>query len=103
MLVILESHRLAREEVIIVSANFDCIIGEVANKVKVRKYFATTLEQGDYKYTGGIEGPVVQGLEKLRMVQKYYTSEIIAEATAYGDEKSDMFLLDAVKNGVLVR
>jgi len=98
----LENHRLAGDRIILMSANFQPLVMEMAKTLGVEEVFATQLELKDRVYTGRIIGKVLSGEEKRAKAIEAFDSQLLANATAYADEIGDRFLLEVVGNGKYV-
>jgi phosphatidylglycerophosphatase C len=93
------SHTAVDDDVYLVSSNFDFFLRPLQQEWNVRGIFATDTEVLDGKFTGRILGRACDGKEKLDRVLACLGERRTREAIAYGDSRSDSFLLDYVKTG----
>ena len=87
------------DEVYLVSSNFDFFLRPLQERWKVQGIFATHTEVLDGQFTGRIQGQACDGKEKLERVVACFGERRTRQAIAYGDSRSDSFLLDYVKTG----
>jgi len=88
---------------ILLSANFDFISKRFYEFLKFNEYISTKLEIKNGKYTGRIQGQIPYGENKLKILLKKFPNELVKNAVAYGDNRSDLILLNYVKNGILIK
>lgn len=93
----LVGHLATGDDVYLVSSNFDFFLRPLQQKWGLKGILATRTEVVDGKYTGRILGPACDGAEKLERVINTFGEASTRDAVAYGDSRSDSFLLDFVK------
>lgn len=102
-LVLLRHHIQREDKICILSANFSFFLIPLKQLWHPTNIIATEAEIRDGKFTGRIRGVSCHGQEKLQRVIKNYGENSVKRATAYGDSKADLFLLNYVKTGVLIQ
>lgn len=98
----LKEHQKKGNKIILLSNAVEPIIKIVAKKLKIKHYISTELEVEDNIYTGNIKGSIVYGDEKIKKVMKKISKNDLQTAFVYADHYSDLNLLNAVNNPVLV-
>lgn len=82
---------------IIASASPIFLLEPIAKKYKIKQLFASPID----KHTGNFTGLNCHGVEKVRLINKYYPNDIIY--TMYSDDiKADKPLLDIAKKSYVV-
>ena len=102
ILQVLDGHRTKGDRVWIVSANYDCFLEPLRRKFAIEGILASQTEIIHDRLTGNLLGKVCHGREKVARVKERFGEEAVSGAVAYGDSKSDLYLLRAVKEGCLV-
>jgi HAD superfamily phosphoserine phosphatase-like hydrolase len=98
----LREHLEAQDTVYVASANFDFLIREFCRTRNVNQYYATVLEVVDGKFTGAINGAIVKGKEKVRVLENALGHEPLRDSKLYCDSQ-DHELMKFVPNHVLVQ
>ena len=91
------------QQAIIVSANFDFLVKPFVDLLNIYNFISISLGEKNGKYTGKIKGIIPYGENKVKLVKEKFGNKIFESAVAYGNEESDMYLLNAVKKGILVK
>lgn len=91
------------DDVYLVSSNFDFFLKPLQERWNATGILATRTEVREGHFTGRILGQACDGREKLDRVISYFGEYRTREAIAYGDSRSDSFLLDFVKTGHWIR
>ncbi|PWC45785.1 HAD family hydrolase [Azospirillum sp. TSO22-1] len=96
----LRRHQAAGEEPVFVSGSFPALLAPVASRLGVRYVLATTMEVEDGRYTGCILPPQTIGAGKATAVRRFLDGRGVPAAAcfAYGDDISDLPMLEAVGN-----
>jgi len=103
VLKLLEQHLREGCEVILVSANFDFFLSPLVERWKLQGVVATETEKVNGRLTGRLCGRACFGEQKLRRVRAQFGEDRVAAAIAYADGNEDRFLLDAVREGHLLK
>lgn len=84
--------------IILISNAIDLIVERIEKYLKADDSIGTTLEVVDGRLTGKIDGSIVYGLEKKRVLEEYsHRHDIkLSNASAYGDHISDVSMLELV-------
>ena len=101
----LRHHQCEGREVVFVSGSFPALLRPIANHLQVRHILATTMEIATGCYTGQILAPQTIGEGKVEAIRTFLLA-VGAEANdcyAYGDDISDLPMLDAVGYPTVVR
>jgi HAD superfamily hydrolase (TIGR01490 family) len=103
---IIEQHRAQGDKIVIVSASFYPIIIQAATDIKPDHFICTHMEIKDGYYTGKVTGESPEGAQKLLQLTAW-ANEQFGEggwqlAAAYGDHRSDQYLLATAKRAVAV-
>lgn len=96
---------MKNSRIILISNTIDIIAKKVAQYLKVNEYISTKLETVNGIYTGNIVGDIVYGESKYKIIKEYFggkLTEVLALSSFYTDHLSDLPLLEAVHNPVLV-
>jgi HAD superfamily hydrolase (TIGR01490 family) len=96
---LLLEHTAAGDDVYLVSSNFDFFLQPLQQRWNLKGILATQTEVLDGCFTGCIVGRACDGREKLTRVVASFGERNAREAVAYGDSRSDCFLLDFVRTG----
>ncbi len=99
----LAKHTAAGDHVYLVSSNFDFFLEPLRERWNLKGIFATRAEVMESKFTGQILGRACHGKEKLARVLACFGEKQIREAVAYGNSRSDWFLLNFVQTANWVR
>ncbi len=99
---ILKEHLYRKDEVCIVSANFTFFLAALKRSWNLADIVATEADILNGAFTGRIRGKACHGKEKLLRVIDRFGEERVRNATAYGDSRADLFLLNYVERGMLV-
>ena len=102
MLGLLHKHVQKGDKVFIVSANFDFYLMPLQERWKLSGIIAKQTERAKNVLTGRLVGKACHGSEKLRRVIRRFGRPRVARAIAYGDAKSDLFLINNVERGYLI-
>ncbi len=84
------------------SSNFDFIVEKYSKFLNIKRFFSVKLEVKNNFFTGKILGNIPYGKNKLNIIKKFYNDEILKNAIAYGDDKSDRFILDYVGRSIYI-
>jgi phosphatidylglycerophosphatase C len=95
----LHRHVKQGDDVYLVSSNFDFFLRPLQERWNVKGILATRSEVRDGQFTGRILGQACDGKEKLDRVIACFGELRAREAVAYGDSRSDSFLLNFVRTG----
>ena len=86
------------DKVYLVSSNYDFFLQSLVRRWCLTGMIATETEVKNGIYTGKLHGPACYGREKLFRVISQFGGACVKEAISYGDDpKSDVFLMEAVK------
>lgn len=101
----LRRHQDAGEEAVFVSGSFPAVLRPVAARLGVRHILATTMAVADGRYTGEILAPQTIGAGKAAAVAEFLGRRGVRPEVchAYGDDISDLALLEAVGHPTAVR
>jgi len=91
----LRKHVAKRDEVYLVSANFDFFLLSLRDQWNLAGVIATRTELKGSAYSGAIVGESCFGPEKLSRAVSLFGRKKIEEAIAYGDSEDDLYLLNA--------
>ncbi len=106
---LLDKHRSAGDEIIIITATNDFVTGPIAQRLGVKNLIATTAEFKNGKYTGKVSGtPCFQAGKITRL--KQWLSENTTEpnessfsgSTFYSDSINDLPLMELVETAIAV-
>jgi HAD superfamily hydrolase (TIGR01490 family) len=97
-------HKQKGHEIVLLSKSCKILIDIIKDYLDVPLSFATELEVKNGTLTGKINGPIVHGEEKLKIVEKLapIRNWNLKESYAYGDHYSDLPLLKAVGHPCVV-
>lgn len=101
----LRRHQAAGEEAVFVSGSFPAVLQPVADRLGVRHVLATTMAVADGCYTGEILAPQTIGAGKAAAAADFLRRRGVHPAAchAYGDDVSDLALLESVGHPTAVR
>jgi HAD superfamily hydrolase (TIGR01490 family) len=99
----LRSHQAAGREIVLVSGSFAAVLNPIARDLGINHILACSQEVKAGQYTGELlSGPMIEA-GKSEAVQSYLANPKIAQASyAYGDDVSDIPMLELVGNPVVV-
>jgi phosphoserine phosphatase len=88
-----------------VSGGFDTVVGPLAEDLGLDSFHANRLEIRDGVLTGGVEGDILDGAGKARVLREICARERIAtdQAVAVGDGANDVEMLAAAGLGIAFR
>lgn len=91
-------------EPVLVSANYQPLLAEVARILDVAHVIGCGLEVVDGKYSGRMQTPNCIGMEKVRRLHAHFPGTGIqwADSWAFGDSRSDLPMLRMTGNPVVV-
>ncbi len=94
---LIEEHRLAGRDVVVVSASGAEVVGPIAEMLGADRVIATRMEIEDGRYTGGIEY-YAYAEEKARAIEELAAAEgyDLANSYGYSDSVTDVSMLEAV-------
>jgi HAD superfamily hydrolase (TIGR01490 family) len=94
---LIEEHRLAGRDVVVVSASGAEVVGPIAEMLGADRVIATRMEIEDGRYTGGIEY-YAYAEEKARAIEELAAAEgyDLANSYGYSDSVTDVPMLEAV-------
>jgi HAD superfamily hydrolase (TIGR01490 family) len=97
-------HKQKGHEIVLLSKSCKILIDIIKDYLDVPLSIATELEVKNGTLTGKINGPIVHGEEKLKIVEKLAPIKNwnLKESYAYGDHYSDLPLLKAVGHACVV-
>lgn len=100
----LRAHQRAGREVVFVSGSFPALLKPIADELGVSPILCTQLEVKNGRYTGEIRPPQTIGDGKVAALQQFLAEQgASADACyAYGDDLSDLPMLKAVGEAVVV-
>jgi phosphoserine phosphatase len=98
----LHKHQRNGDEVYLVSSNFAFMLHGLERVWKPFGVIATDVEIIEGRFTGRLVGRACDGPEKLGRVLAAFGTDPVRQATAYGDSRSDRYLIDFVKDGIWV-
>ncbi len=98
----LRQHQRAGDDVYLLSSNFSLVLRPWQEAWAVRGMIATDVESKAGRLTGRLLGRACDGREKLKRVVQAFGREPIEQATAYGDSRSDRYIMEFVKKAVWV-
>lgn len=101
---LVESHRAAGEDLVLVSASIEPVVRRIASLLAIPHYFATRLARDDATFTGKLAGEVPYGAVRASLVARHAGGwdALKRSATFYTDHHSDLPLLAAVRTPVCV-
>jgi len=90
--------------IILISNAINLIVERIEKYLKADDSIGTILEVVDGRLTGKIDGSIVYGLEKKRVLEEYSRKNDIklSNASAYGDHISDISMLELVGHPFVV-
>jgi HAD superfamily hydrolase (TIGR01490 family) len=97
----LKIHQNNGDEIILLSMAVAPVAQVVGEKIGISNIISTKLEIQSGSYTGKIEGELVYGNEKAKIINVKYKNELL-NSYAYADHYSDYGLLKIVRHPVLV-
>jgi HAD superfamily phosphoserine phosphatase-like hydrolase len=101
---LLEAHRACGDRLVLLSAGPSVFVPQVAATLGIAEVICTTIEQEAGRWTGTIVGGNCKGGRKLQRLQDYLGgSQPPPRSFAYGDSRSDRFVLEWVEHGVWIR
>ena len=99
----LHSHQAKGDRIILLSASPSVYVPAVAEALKINEVVCTQIKSDKNGWRGHIEGMNCKGKEKRRVMQAYLNTEQAPPGThAYGDSKSDKYILDWVCRGIKI-
>lgn len=100
----LRAHQRAGREVVFVSGSFSALLKPIADELGVRRILCIQLEVNNGRYTGEIKPPQTIGDGKVEALQQLLAEQgVAADACyAYGDDLSDLPMLKAVGEPVVI-
>jgi HAD superfamily hydrolase (TIGR01490 family) len=101
----LRYHQCHGHEIVFVSGSFPALLRPIADFLRVRHILATTLEIKGGIYTGDILAPQTIGEGKVEAIKLFLnaTGGEAINCYAYGDDISDLPMLETVGNPVVVK
>lgn len=101
----LRYHQYHGHEIVFVSGSFPALLRPIATHLRVRHILATTLEIKGEVYTGEILAPQTIGQGKVEAMDLFLhaVGGRADSCYAYGDDISDLPMLEAVGNPVVVK
>jgi HAD superfamily hydrolase (TIGR01490 family) len=98
----MRAHQMNGDDVYLVSSNFAVLLRPLQRAWSLSGVIATDPEVRSGRFTGRLCGQACDGPEKLSRVVARFGRERVREATAYGDRRSDRYLLSVVSRAVWV-
>jgi phosphatidylglycerophosphatase C len=95
------THVVGRDEVYIVSANFDFFLKTCLEEWKLAGIISTETAKEGSHVTGRIIGDTCKGENKMKKIVAILGEEVLEKAIAYGDAE-DIHILSKVKQGIKV-
>lgn len=96
-------HQEKGHRVILLSASLDFYVTDIGEALGITEVLATKTEVKDGILTGNLGGPNLKGSKKVNIIQEYMGGDRDKyEITAYGDDESDLPLLEWVDQGYLI-
>lgn len=98
-------HQNQGDRAVLVSGSFPALLTPIARRLGVRDILATDLVTAHGRYTGEIRPPQTIGAGKAEVIARFLAARRVpaAQCHAYGDDLSDLPMLDAVGHPVVVR
>jgi len=99
MIDIINKHKSADKELIILSNSADFIVKKVANYLNIKYYIATNFEIINDLFTGNIDGDIIYGKNKINAIKRFINEMGLTfkNSYAYADHISDRGLLEIVE------
>lgn len=101
----LREHQRAGRTVVFVSGSFPALLESIAEELQVRYVLSTRLEVRNGVYTGELLPPQTIGEGKVRAMAQFLGERggLAERCFAYGDDISDLAMLEAVGRPTVVR
>lgn len=101
---LLRKHQSEGFEVVLVTNAFETLAQKISDYVDASHVLATRLARRDGLLTGKIEGEIVYGQEKARLIQEFIKNShtTLAGSYGYGDHGSDISFLELVEHPVAI-
>lgn len=97
---LLRSHQQRNDRIILLSASPDIVVPMIAERLGISELVCTRLERSCGSMTGRIDGVNCKGEHKVTAIQRYLNCETSPpNSYAYGDSKSDRYILNWVRHG----
>jgi phosphatidylglycerophosphatase C len=90
------------DQVYILSSNFSLVLRPWQQTWGAAGVIATEAETADGCFTGRVVGRACDGREKLSRALALFGAERLEQATAYGDSRSDRYIMEYVKKAIWV-
>lgn len=101
---LLQAHRRRGDRIVLLSASPDLFVPAIAEALGISEVICTRIERAGGKVTGQILGGNCKGPKKLEVIRSYLESHDAPEGSyAYGDSRSDRFVLEWVRHGAWIR
>ena len=99
-----KKHKDQNRKMVIISASLDFIVEAFCQYLEIDKYFATSLEIRNGKFTGNTLGQIYMGQAKREALLQFAENNHInlQKSYAYGDYIEDYHMLKAVGNPIAV-
>lgn len=90
--------------ILLLSSASEPMVARLSKLFQADDYICTKLEIVNGRYTGNVEGEIVEGDIKTSMLTKYFNLKgfVADSARAYADQKSDISMLKIVGKGYVV-
>jgi phosphatidylglycerophosphatase C len=98
----LRQHQCSGDDVYLLSSNFSLVLQPWQEAWAVVGVIATEAETQNGQFTGRIIGRACDGQEKLARALAMFGDERLEQATAYGDSRSDRYIMESVKKAIWV-
>jgi phosphatidylglycerophosphatase C len=98
----LRQHQRSGDDVYLLSSNFSFLLQPLQEAWGSRGVIATDAEIEADRYTGRIVGRACDGKEKLSRALAMFGPEPLEQAIAYGDSRSDRYIMEYVKKAIWV-
>jgi phosphatidylglycerophosphatase C len=98
----LQQHQRSGDDVYLLSSNFSLVLRPWQETWAVRGMLATEAEIENGRFTGRLVGRACDGREKLARALSVVGRESLEQATAYGDSRSDRYIMEFVKKAIWV-
>jgi phosphatidylglycerophosphatase C len=95
-------HQRSGDEVYLLSSNFSFVLRPLHESWRSRGIIATEVESHNGRFTGKIVGRACDGREKLFRALALFGSDNLRAATAYGDSRSDRYIMEFVRKAFWV-
>ncbi|MDD4333479.1 MAG: HAD-IB family hydrolase [Patescibacteria group bacterium] len=100
---ILKNHQKNQDQIVLVTSAIKPVANIAARELGINHVIATNLEMEDGRYMGCIEGKIVYGTEKVKLLTQLFNYKDLNNSYIYTDHKSDTPLLKITKHPILIK